>query len=386
MSLRNASLCVAILGTLILISCNSEQKFHVKGQFSSATNQVIYLEHRALSGIEIIDSTKLGANGSFSFKGLAPQNPEFYQLRIDGKAVPFVVEGDEDINVVGDLKDLHNSFKVENSIENDQIKVIDLKTQEVKSQINHLESIHSQKGIDDLEYLSSIDSVLNVYKLDIAKIILGNPSGPAAYYAVFQKINNYLIFDPYDKKDYPMYGAVATSWDKNYNGTDRAKHLYDFTMTALKVRKKQEQQVAMLENAPVITNTSLPDISLKDVDGKSVSLSSLIGKVVVLDFTVYNSEFSPKHNIDLNNIYSQLKSQGLEIYQISFDSDEHLWKNAANNLPWVTVRDPESVYSRLLSTYNVRDVPTAFVINKEGDIVSRVENYKSLIQEVKKVI
>ena len=76
----------------------------------------------------------------------------------------------------------------------------------------------------------------------------------------------------------------------------------------------------------------------------------------------------------------------MEIYQISFDSDEHFWKNAASNLPWITVRDPQNVYSRLLSTYNVRDIPTAFVINRDGDVVARVENYATLPGEVGKVL
>ncbi len=386
MRLRNVLLFASVIGAILMISCNSESKFHVKGHFASVSDQTIYLEHRALSGIQIVDSAVLGSDGNFKLKGDVPLNPEFYQLRVGGKSVVFVVEGEENLVVVGDFNNLHKTFVVENSIENEQLKKVDMGTLDAKAQIDALEKKHSDKQIDDLEYLNSLDSVLTAYKLDMSNIILGNPSGAAAYYAVFQKINNYLVFDPYDKKDYQMYGAVATSWDKNYSETDRAKHLYDFTMNALKVRKQQEQQAKMIENASVVTNLSLPDINLKDVSGKSVALSSLKGKVVVLDFTVYNSEFSPKHNIALNNAYKQLKDSGVEIYQISFDSDGHFWKNAASNLPWITVHEPESVYSRLLSTYNVREVPTAFILNKEGDIVTRVENYGVLIQEVKKLM
>ncbi|HBK41948.1 MAG TPA: hypothetical protein DDZ57_10325, partial [Porphyromonadaceae bacterium] len=175
-------------------------------------------------------------------------------------------------------------------------------------------------------------------------------------------------------------------WDRYYPGTPRSKHLYDFTMNALKTRKQQEQQAALLENVPVVSGLSLPDIVLTEVNGEKITLSSQKGKVVVLDFTVYKSDFSPAHNMELNKLYSQYKAQGLEIYQISFDSDEHFWKNAANNLPWITVRDPESVYSRLLSMYNVRNIPTAFVINRDGDVVARAENYTTLPGEVGKVL
>ncbi|MEN6588515.1 MAG: thioredoxin family protein, partial [Proteiniphilum sp.] len=112
---------------------------------------------------------------------------------------------------------------------------------------------------------------------------------------------------------------------------------------------------------------------------------SLRGKVVLLDFVVYNADFSPKHNMDLNTIYQKNRSRGFEIYQISFDSDEHFWKISADNLPWITVRDPQSVNARLLSMYNVREIPTAFIMDREGDIVSRIEDYAKLSDELRKV-
>ena len=386
MRIRSFFIYASIVGALVMSSCKSEKNFHLKGNFSSANDETIYLEHRSLGGIELIDSAKISSKGNFKFKGPAPANPEFYQLRVDGKTVVFTVYDAEDVNVSANLNDLYSSFRVDNSVDNAQLKDVDNKTREITKQFDALEKRHSSKEIDDVEYLEAIDSVLTAYKDDISKIILGNPGGPAAYYSVFQKINDYLIFDPYDRKDYAMYGAVATSWDKAYEGTVRAKHLHDFTMNALKQRKALERQNELFENATIVDEGVMPDVSLKGVDGKSVSLASLKGKVVILDFTVYNSEFSPKHNIELNNMYKQLKPSGVEIYQISFDSDEHFWKNAASNLPWVTVRDPESVYSTLLSVYNVRDIPTAFVINKEGDVVARVENYNSLAAEVRKAL
>jgi len=101
---------------------------------------------------------------------------------------------------------------------------------------------------------------------------------------------------------------------------------------------------------------------------------------------VYSADFSPKHNMDLNNLYGRYQSRGFEIYQVSFDSDEHFWKTSAANLPWLTVRDPRSVNSTLLATYNVRQIPTAFLINHEGDIIARIEDYGQLAGELDKVL
>jgi peroxiredoxin len=157
-------------------------------------------------------------------------------------------------------------------------------------------------------------------------------------------------------------------------------------MNALRARRQEEERRKILENVPIKTESALPDIVLPDVNGNKIALSSLKNKVVVIDFTVYNSDFSPKHNVDLNTIYSKYKSRGLEIYQISFDSDEHFWKNASLSIPWIAVHDSQSVYSQLLSMYNVRNLPTSFILNREGSIVARVEDITKLESELNKVL
>lgn len=369
----------------ILAACKQEKVFHVKGNIGSAAGDTLYLEHRGLEGTEVLDSVILKKEGSFSFQQPSPPNPEFYQLRIGNQIAVFVVDSVETLKISADATDLYRTFTLADSPVNDQLREVDALVMRTASIIANLENQHKASLIDDMTYLAQLDSALNDYKAEITRIILGNPGSAAAYYAVFQKINDYLIFDPYNKQDYAMFGAVATSWNRYYPDTERTKHLYEFTMNALKVRRQQEQQEKLLQNIPVTTETGLPDIVLQDVNGNKIALSSLKGKVVLLDFVVYNADFSPEHNMELNRIYQQNKSRGFEIYQISFDSDEHFWKISADNLPWITVRDPQSVNARLLSVYNVREIPTAFIIDREGDVVSRIEDYAKLSDELRKV-
>lgn len=368
-----------------LTACKQENVFHVKGNIDSAAGDTLFLEHRALAGTELLDSVILKKEGAFSFDQPAPKNPEFYQLRINNQVVTFAVDSMETLQVTADASDFYRTFTVSGSPVNDQLREVDDLVQLTASEIHGLENKHKSALIDDMTFLAQLDSVLNDYKEKISRLVLGNPGSAAAYYAVFQKINNYLIFDPYNKQDYAMFGAVATSWNRYYPDTERTRHLYEFTMNALKTRRRQEQQEKLLQRAPMENGTGLPDIVLQEVNGSKVALSSLKGKVVLLDFVVYNANFSPKHNMELNRIYQQYKSKGLEIYQISFDSDEHFWKISASNLPWITVREPESVNARLLSMYNVREIPTAFILNREGDVISRVEDYNRLADELMKV-
>jgi peroxiredoxin len=370
----------------VFAACERGNKFTVEGTLNSAGGDTLYLEHRDLAGLELIDSVILKENGVFKFKYPASQNPEFYQLRLGNQVVAFAVDSAETLKIKADASDLYQTFIVEDSYTNSQLRKVETLTQQVKTGINNLENNHTEGTLDDVAFINNLDSLLTGYKIEISNLILANPSSAAAYYAVFQKIDDYLIFDPYDKQDYAMFGAVATSWNHYFPDTKRTKHLYDFTINALNSRRQQERQYALFESIAVDAGSELPDIVLPEVGGSKVALSSLKGKVVILDFVVYNADFSPAHNIQLNNTYDRYKSQGVEVYQISFDSDEHFWKISADNLPWITVRDVASVNSTLLSRYNVREIPTTFIMNREGDIVSRLENLLQLSEELNKVL
>lgn len=375
-----------MLAVVALHSCKRGDVFKIEGQLEAAEGETLYLEQRGLAGIVKLDSVVLKGDGRFAMEQLAPPNPEFYQLRIGQQVALFAVDSTETLRVTANGSNLYHSFKVADSPANDRLRRVDERTMQVTNAIEELRAQYEAKEIDDNAFVEQFESLLKEYKEEVSKVILGNPTSAAAYYAVFQKIGDYLVFDPYDKRDYAMFGAVATSWSRYYPETERTKHLYDFAMNALRARKQQEHQNALLETIPVVEVPGLPDIELKGVNGERMSLSSLKGKVVLLDFVVYNAEFSPGHNMRLNTLYSRYKAKGMEIYQVSFDPDEHFWKTSAANLPWITVRDPGAMNATLLSTYNVSVIPTAFVINREGDVVKRVEDYEQLVAVIEKVL
>ena len=112
----------------------------------------------------------------------------------------------------------------------------------------------------------------------------------------------------------------------------------------------------------------------------------LKGKVVIVDFTIYQSAVSASHNYMLRDLYDKYASQGLEIYQVSLDADEHYWKTTADNLPWVCVRDGNGIYSSFATAYNVQNLPTLFLVSRANELVSRSETIKDLEKEVKALL
>ena len=66
----------------------------------------------------------------------------------------------------------------------------------------------------------------------------------------------------------------------------------------------------------IIKEADIIDIKLKDLKGNVRTLTELKGKVVLIDFTVYNNAMSAAHNLALRELYGKYQAQGLEIYQI----------------------------------------------------------------------
>ena len=85
----------------------------------------------------------------------------------------------------------------------------------------------------------------------------------------------------------------------------------------------------------------------------------------------------------LNDIYQSYHAKGLAIYQVSLDQDNVAWRQAAQNLPWITVFDPMSINPKTVGAYNVNGIPTTFII-RNGEIVERIEDATKLKAAVAK--
>jgi alkyl hydroperoxide reductase subunit AhpC len=112
----------------------------------------------------------------------------------------------------------------------------------------------------------------------------------------------------------------------------------------------------------------------------------LKGQVVLLDFHIFALEDSPARIIRMRELYNKYHAQGLEIYQISLDSDEHFWKQQTAALPWISVRDRDGIKSQRLIMYNVQAVPDFFIIDRGNNLVKRAAQIKDLEEEIKKLL
>lgn len=375
-----------VLGLCMFLfsACNNSSDFTVKGVVAGADGQLMYLENVGISNVVTLDSIKLAPGGKFKFTEKRPEYPDFYRLRLNNQLINFAVDSTETISFVADAGTFATSYSVEGSENSKAIKAITLAQLDANQAISRLRKEYEDKMISDTTYRTKVLAAADAYKEVARKYIYSAPMSTAAYFALFQQIDGLLFFDLYDRKDVKAYGAVATSYDHAYPESPRSKHLYNLTLQSMKVLRAQRPvDYSNVETKEI----SFLDIELPDVRGEVVKLSTVApGKVVLINFTAYQTEWSPALNMALGELYTKYHDQGLEIYQVSLDSDFHFWRNGASNLPWVTVRDPQSVYSQVAGLYNVKQLPALFILDRKGNLVKRVEDVKKLETDVKAVL
>ncbi len=209
-----------------------------------------------------------------------------------------------------------------------------------------------------------------------------------SYFALFQAIGNYLIFNPKSNKDdIKAFAAVATSWDTYYPHAERGQNLHNIAIEGMKNQRIIEAQNRDIQvDASKVSEAGVLDIALLDNKGQERHLTDLKGKVVLLDFHIFALNDSPTRIIMLRELYNKYQQQGFEVYQVSLDPDEHFWKQQTAALPWICVRDADGVNSQRLMLYNIQTVPDFFLIDRGNNLVKRAAQIKDLEMEIKKLL
>ena len=374
-----------VMVALSLASCTGK-KFQVSGVISDAPDSLLLFENMSLNGPVVVDSVRLGADGSFSFEGEAPTAPEFYRLRIARQIINVAVDSTEHVTVKASYPTMTGSYEVEGSTECSKIRELALMQLNLQAQLN---AVVQNPNVSYEKEADSVRTILEVYKYKVKNdYIFKEPWRAYAYFALFQTITLGqqvgLIFDPQSKKeDVQAYDAVATSWDTYHPGSERGTNLHNIAIEGMKnVRILQAEQNQTID-ASKINSSGVIEVALPDRNGKTCKLTSLKGKVVLLDFHLFASKGSTERIMHMRDLYNKYHAQGFEIYQVSLDPDEHFWKESVAALPWVCVRDANSTGSVYLTQYNVQSLPTFFTIDRNNVLQKRDAQIKDLDAEIK---
>ena len=374
-----------LFALVLLCACKQEKKFCIEGDISGADSLMLYLEHLTLGeGAVAIDSVRLKGDGTFRFEKTAATSPEFYRLRIGGGGINLVVDSTETVRVKADMKDLSFGYEVEGSGTCDTIRLLCLKLADLERKARR---IAADRNFTVQERDSLIDGLVEQYKTDVKRDIMHNHFDKSySYYACFQTLGTSLVFDPmHNKSDLTWMHAIANAWNEKYPSSPRTQNLCNIVQECRRSQAKPQQIVLDIDGEKV-RELGIIDMTFPDINGQERTLSDLRGNVVLLDFTAFTMDGSTERTLLLREIYDKYHDRGFEIYQVSLDPSQHLWKQRSEALPWVSVYCEEGLESDMLTLYNVTHLPSYFLIDRNCDLQARWEDIPDLEQAIEALL
>lgn len=368
-------------------ACNKTPKTTIVANFKMPSEGWVYLEKLSFSGKEVVDSTDYDKGSSkLRFRVVQPAEPTFYVLNFGTKGAVTLLtqQGDE---VVVDIKmgnERISSYTVAGSQESEKVLTLVDELSKTRKQYDSLQRIYllSQDRALKTELFGKMSALVDSQRVFNTRFIWKNSTSKASVMAVYQKFNDQsYLFDR--SEDLIIYKAVASSMMALYPESDYTKGmLADIGRIQKLISGHKVSQLIQSAEA------TLPEINLPTPKGDTVALSSLKGKVILLDFWASWSQSSMLDNRELLNVYNKFKGKGFEIYQVSLDRSKEEWVAAieAGNLPWINVSELNPNGSYAASVYNVSQIPSNYLIDKNFDIVGKNLYGQELVKKLNSLL
>jgi peroxiredoxin len=369
MNLRRLFVLTALSGFL-LFACKKEANwFSVSGKISHAEGRLLYLEELLVSSSKVIDSVRVDRDGEFKFKGQTNM-PTYYLLKLnETKFITLLVDSLEQVVVEADIANFERDYRVKGSQGSLYVKELNDQLYNTKHKLDSLQSlINMYKGNPDYASMKvrweEESKRIKDKQVEYSKqFVMDNPFSMASVLALYQKFDN----ETFVLNDIQTMRVAASALNSIYPQSGHVKALYQNTIQLL-----QEERNARLQQFIQEQGQNIPDITLPDVKGEDIALSSLSGNIILVQFWSAVDRNSRVMNQALVEAYKKYKNKGFEINQISVDTDRTEWTDAidADKLMWINVGDM-SGSRHATSVYNIKSIPYNYLLNREGIIVAQ---------------
>lgn len=328
----------------------------IKGVIEGTPARSVIIHELTRTQLVFMDSVQVDASGNFTIKVNRFTEPTLCFLTFNSAnppGIPVILDKDTKLSIA-----VRNSGWITFDVKGDKLNT--LMNELYATYLNHDKNLQDfNREISEIDPSVVTDSlriavserfqIMEKKRTDeIAGFVKTKEGSPASYYAV-----TYLFQEP-------SISLMQIAYDK-----------LKVTMPASKYTK--ELKIAIESIAPLEVGGLAPDIQLKNLEGKEVKLSSLRGKIVLIDFWASWCGPCRKENPNVVNVYNKYKAKGFEILGVSLDEDPERWKAAVlkDGLTWKHVSDLKGWQSVAAQTYQVSSIPFTVLLDKEGRIIAK---------------
>ncbi len=355
-----------IFSLIFFSSCkNGKHKksstFELKGDLAQAGEGImVYLDRLAPNdSIEHLDSTAIDKSGNFVFNTEGIYKG-FYTIRITkGDFAALILDSNEKATLTGNAQNLGYTYDISGSPDSKLFWKYNIISKTHRMQIDSMQRVfesivngqrNNKKRMDSLNdaFEKPFDSINKLYDKALKNLIRSNSSSFACLAAIQE-------LAPDEDKDY--YYSLDSGLMAKYGSSSYIK-LFHSTIEAMK---------------KVDIGAQAPDFSAPDTTGTEVSLASLHGKYVLIDFWASWCEPCKESLPDLIKIYDEYKDKNFTILGVSLDNQKGAWKAAIKhfNLQWTQISELKKWNSKVVKLYNFDGIPFTVLISPEGKIIAK---------------
>ncbi|MBQ1624253.1 MAG: AhpC/TSA family protein [Bacteroidales bacterium] len=373
---------VLILGLAALSACTKQPGYVIKGQAGELDGKAV-LAYNLPDGTPVCDTVTMN-KGKFTFKGSVPdvvigsvsllpagEDPLRANVYVENcpltmnvnldKVIDYARYGGKILSDVTTTGGPNNEFA--NQMQN--VRTVIAQRPELKELAAAIEEVESMGYADMAAYQQKQAEIQSKY----AELL-------PAYYDALEEETKKVIAEN------PDVEAAAYMFNRYYNDATTEEFEEAFNQYSEKVRNSflaaeaREELAARKATQP---GAEAPDFTLNDPDGNPVTLSSLRGQYVIVDFWASWCKPCRAGMPAMKELYKKYHSKGLEIIGVSDDTDHNAWKNAIaqDQTPWIHVVDEfpvENKPARVGLLYGVHYIPSYFLLDKEGKVIGKMEH------------
>lgn len=373
MLMKNYTLLVLFISIVFLSFGRTPKKIEIKGIIENAEGKTLYLNAFVNNTPVVIDSIVLKKNGKFKLSANVVK-PEFFSLGFDQKDYALLVldsaNTNDAIEFNANSASFMNSYTISGSKDSEIVKdLVNNLTEYQKSKEEFSKNLRNPKYTPQQQMklrtqLDSIDKSF-IYKRDL---FINENYKSLAVITVLGYLN--------PQTDIALYKKIESGLAESVPNTEY--HIAVLTQikqieTQIKIKEEQEKERLELDRKTAIGAVA-PELNFPSPDGKVITIESLRGNYVLIDFWASWCRPCRAENPNVVKLYNKYKDKGFTVYSVSLDKDKARWEGAIkqDNLAWPNhVSDLKQWKSESVKIYGFRGIPFTVLIDKDGKIIAK---------------